>query len=454
MKTYLVGGAVRNKLLGLPVTERDWVVVGATPEQLLSQGYKPIGKDFPVFLHPKTHEEYALARTERKMGAGYKGFTCYAAPDVTLEQDLQRRDLTINAIAEDEEGHLIDPYGGQADLKAKILRPVSEAFSEDPVRVLRLARFAARFASLGFKLAVEAEEQVHKILEAGELNHLVPERVWQELNKALAESTPWVFFEVLAQTQTLRVIFPDWQELYQEAGLASLQKVVSLSEDTAIRLASLLQFLPVEQVKQGCIRLRLPSREKDLCILSAQYRSVFQGYESTNAEAVLDLLEKLDVFRRVERFQDLLMIWQSDVTFPEAQKQTVFLTKIHQIVNAIEIKKIIKNNKTSGNEIKNIIKLARIEVIKNSFEVYMNINSNSSAINVNVFSETLHNLSYQHPAEWQQDMMQLMNVLEKGQAAIDAGNVIPYTDSFVEAAEKRARQNIKLGKKPNPDVCP
>ncbi|HEY5809232.1 MAG TPA: multifunctional CCA tRNA nucleotidyl transferase/2'3'-cyclic phosphodiesterase/2'nucleotidase/phosphatase, partial [Povalibacter sp.] len=214
MKTYLVGGAIRDELLGLPVGERDWVVVGGTPEELTAAGYKAVGKDFPVFLHPQSGEEYALARTERKTGPGYRGFETRFSPDVTLEQDLERRDLTINAIARDEKGALIDPFGGQKDLEARVLRHVSGAFIEDPVRVLRAARFAARFAPLGFTVAPETVALMREIAARGELDALVPERVWQETQKALEQPAPWQFFEVLRDGNALPIIFPEIAALY------------------------------------------------------------------------------------------------------------------------------------------------------------------------------------------------------------------------------------------------
>ncbi|MGL5697276.1 MAG: multifunctional CCA addition/repair protein, partial [Plesiomonas shigelloides] len=214
MQTYLVGGAVRDQLLGLNVTERDWVVVGATPEQLLAQGYQQVGRDFPVFLHPRTHEEYALARTERKQGQGYTGFVCHAAPDVTLEQDLLRRDLTINAIAQAEDGSLTDPYGGQQDLRDRWLRHVSPAFSEDPLRVLRVARFAARFAHLGFRVAPETLALMQQISTSGELTHLTAERVWKETEKALNSAAPDVYFAVLRACGALTVLFPELDNLF------------------------------------------------------------------------------------------------------------------------------------------------------------------------------------------------------------------------------------------------
>ncbi|MFN8986275.1 MAG: multifunctional CCA tRNA nucleotidyl transferase/2'3'-cyclic phosphodiesterase/2'nucleotidase/phosphatase, partial [Burkholderiales bacterium] len=214
MKTYTVGGAVRDQLLGLSVTDRDYVVVGMTPHQMIEAGFKPVGADFPVFLHPKTHEEYALARTERKTGPGYKGFTFHAAPTVTLEEDLARRDLTINAMARDDAGHIIDPYGGQADLNHKLLRHVGDAFREDPVRILRTARFAARFAQMGFTVAGETMALMREMVDAGEVDSLVAERVWQELARGLAEATPSRMFEVLRDCGALAHIAPEIDRLW------------------------------------------------------------------------------------------------------------------------------------------------------------------------------------------------------------------------------------------------
>ena len=214
MRVYLVGGAVRDRLLKRAVKERDWVVVGATPEELVRLGYEPVGREFPVFLHPTTHEEHALARLERKVGPGYRGFTTQFAPSVTLEEDLKRRDLTINAMAEDENGVLIDPYGGQADLAARLLRHVSEAFVEDPVRILRVARFAARLAPLGFRVAEETLALMRRITDSGEARTLVPERVWQETERALAEAHPEVFFDTLRACGALAVIYPEIDALF------------------------------------------------------------------------------------------------------------------------------------------------------------------------------------------------------------------------------------------------
>src|SRR5690349_13612670 len=214
MQVYLVGGAVRDRLLGREVSERDWVVVGATPAELERAGYIPVGRDFPVFLHPKTKDEHALARTERKVGPGYRGFTTEFSPDVTLEDDLRRRDLTLNAIAEDQDGKLVDPFGGQRDIEARVLRHVSEAFVEDPVRVLRIARFAARFASLGFTIAAETRALMTQIVAAGEMDALVPERVWKETARALDEARPDVYFETLRECGALRAIFPEIDALF------------------------------------------------------------------------------------------------------------------------------------------------------------------------------------------------------------------------------------------------
>ena len=257
MKTYLVGGAVRDTLLGLEVKERDWVVVGETPESMVARGFRPVGKDFPVFLHPVTREEYALARTERKTAPGYRGFAVHAEPDITLEQDLLRRDLTINAMASAESGEIVDPYGGLRDLDARLLRHVSPAFSEDPVRILRLARFAARFAPLGFTVAEETRELMRAMVTAGEVDALVPERVFAELAKALVEPVPMAFFEVLRSCGALARLFPEIEALFGvpqppehhpeiDTGvhtLLVLEQAATLSADPAVRFAALTHDL-------------------------------------------------------------------------------------------------------------------------------------------------------------------------------------------------------------------
>ena len=249
MKTYLVGGAVRDALLNLPVKDKDWVVVGTSPQAMLALGYEQVGRDFPVFLHPETHEEYALARTERKSGSGYTGFVCYSAPDVTLEQDLQRRDLTINAIAQDEQGRFYDPYGGRADLEQRRLRHVSEAFNEDPLRVLRVARFAARFAHLSFVVADETQVLMRWMVESGELNTLTPERVWKETEKALQTHNPQVYFQVLRECGALAVLFPELDNLYGVPAPAKWHPEIDTGIHALMTLAIAAQLSPEVDVR-------------------------------------------------------------------------------------------------------------------------------------------------------------------------------------------------------------
>jgi tRNA nucleotidyltransferase (CCA-adding enzyme) len=292
VKTYVVGGAVRDELLGLPVKDRDHVVVGATPEEMVKLGYKPVGKDFPVFLHPVTHEEYALARTERKSGRGYKGFTVYAAPDVTLEDDLRRRDLTINAMAKAEDGSLIDPFHGRPDLESRTLRHVSEAFSEDPVRILRVARFAARF---GFQVAEATMELMRKMVETGEADYLVPERVWQEFAKGLVEQHPERMFEVLEACGLRERLLPE---------LETQPEV--LSGSLAVRFALLCWSLAEDEVETLCRRLRVPNDVRDLALLVSRNRNSLEN--ARRPEELLELLKKTDALRRPERFAELLEV--------------------------------------------------------------------------------------------------------------------------------------------------
>ena len=295
MKTYIVGGAVRDELLGLPVQDRDHVVVGATPEDMVAAGFRPVGKDFPVFLHPVTQEEYALARTERKSGRGYKGFTVHAAPDVTLEDDLRRRDLTINAMARDPEtGALIDPFDGQRDLRARILRHVSEAFAEDPVRILRVARFAARF---GFSVAEETLALMQRMVAQGEADFLVAERVWQEFARGLAEPHPERMFEVLEASGLLRKALPE------------IKRVPALPPASlAVRFALLAWRLRPEEVESLCGRLRAPNEVRELALLAARNRAALLEAGRAGASALLDLLKNVDAFRRPERFRELLEV--------------------------------------------------------------------------------------------------------------------------------------------------
>lgn len=348
MKIYTVGGAVRDELLGRPVSDRDYVVVGATPEEMLAQGFKPVGKDFPVFLHPETHAEYALARTERKTGRGYHGFAFHAAPEVTLEEDLARRDLTINALARDADGQLIDPYGGQADLSARVLRHVGPAFAEDPVRILRLARFAARYADFG--LAPETLELMGDMVTGGEVDHLVPERVWQELAKGLMEAKPSRMLSVLRQCGALARLLPEVDRLFGVPQRADYHPEVDTGIHTLMVLDQAARFdyvLPVRWaallhdlgkaltpaailprhighegrgyslVAEVCARLRVPADCRDLALLVTRHhgnlRRAERGcQEPLRPETMVRLLEETDAFRRPERFGQILQACECD----------------------------------------------------------------------------------------------------------------------------------------------
>lgn len=311
MDTYLVGGAIRDELLGLPVRERDWVVVGATPEALAADGYTQVGKDFPVFLHPTTHEEYALARTERKTGPGYHGFVVRYSPDVTLEEDLRRRDLTVNAMARAADGRLIDPYGGAADLAARRLRHVSAAFAEDPVRILRLARFAARFASLGFRVAPETSALLGSMVRSGEADALVPERVWAETAKALAANTPSVYFRVLAGCGALSRVYPELATALENPArmaqvTAALDRAAAAHASPTVRFACVLSAIEDgAAIDAVCQRGRVPNecRELGLAVRRAldRLQSGIRG-----APDLLTFLDELDAFRRAERFGEVL----------------------------------------------------------------------------------------------------------------------------------------------------
>ncbi len=322
MKIYLVGGAVRDKLLGIPVKDKDWVVVGSSPEEMLELGYQQVGKDFPVYLHPETKEEYALARTETKTGLGHSAFSVDTSSTITIEQDLLRRDLTINAMAEDEDGLLIDPYGGQEDLKNKILRHVSPAFSEDPLRVLRVARFSARFAHLGFEVAQETLDLMQHLVNNSELDELPAERVWQEFRRALSEQTPAFFFLTLRDCYALGVAMQEIESLFgvsqQKArvSLMALTKAAELDGDTAIRFAALCHELPItheftqaknlRKLDELCQRLRIPNDHKELASVTAMYWDRYSVLTLHEAEPILELFEKCDAVRRPERFRFFL----------------------------------------------------------------------------------------------------------------------------------------------------
>jgi tRNA nucleotidyltransferase (CCA-adding enzyme) len=342
LKIYRVGGAVRDALLGLPVQDTDWVVVGGTPEEMAARGYRPVGKDFPVFLHPDTHEEYALARTERKTARGYKGFAVYAAPDVTLEQDLLRRDFTINAMAQDGAGHLIDPYGGEADLRAGVLRHVSDAFAEDPVRILRAARFVARF---DFSIAPETLTLMRAMVDSGEVDALVPERVWQELARGLMEKTPSRFFTTLRECGALQKILPELDALFGVPQPAQYHPEVDCGlhtmlvlDDAArhdytleVRFAALTHdlgkggtppdILPrhighearsVDLLKTVCGRLRVPGECRDLGLLVARHHGEVHRVKQLRADTIVRLLHSCDAWRRPQRFEQLLQACAAD----------------------------------------------------------------------------------------------------------------------------------------------
>lgn len=345
MQIYLVGGAVRDSLLNIQAKDKDWVVVNATPEQLLTQGYEQVGADFPVFLNPKTKEEYALARTERKSGVGYQGFICHFSPDVTLEEDLLRRDLTINAMAQDEAGNVIDPYGGQADLNQRILRHVSPAFSEDPLRVLRVARFAARFAPLGFSIAPETMQLMTQMVANGELEHLVAERVWTETRRALMENEPTVYFNVLRECGALQVWFKEIANLFGvpqpeqhhpeiDCGihaLMSLQAASVAKQSLPVRWAALTHDvgkaltaadqLPrhiahetrgIKPLKQLQARVKTPNDCADLALLACEFHTHVHRAFELKGSTLIKLFNQADVWRKPERFEEFLQVCEAD----------------------------------------------------------------------------------------------------------------------------------------------
>jgi tRNA nucleotidyltransferase (CCA-adding enzyme) len=377
LTVYCVGGAVRDRLLGLPVQDHDWVVVGSTPEQMVARGFKPVGSDFPVFLHPDTHEEYALARTERKVAQGYKGFTVYAEPGVTLEQDLLRRDFTINAIAQDADGNLIDPYGGQADLQAGVLRHVSDAFAEDPVRILRAARFVARF---GFSIAPETLALMRTMVDNGEVDALVAERVWQELARGLMEKQPSHFFTTLRECGALRKILPEVDALFGvpqpahyhpeiDCGIHTLlvvDEAASQGHVLEVRFAALAHDLgkattpedtlprhighemrSVDLLKVMSQRLRVPADCRDLALLVAQYHSHVHRARELRADTIVKLFDSCDLWRKPQRFAQILQACECDAhgrtghehdTYP----QSAYLLECAQAAQAVNAGEIAR----------------------------------------------------------------------------------------------------------------
>ena len=402
---YCVGGAVRDQLLGLPVRDHDWVVVGGTPEAMVARGFKPVGSDFPVFLHPKTHEEYALARTERKVSAGYKGFNIYASPEVTLEQDLLRRDFTVNAIAQDAAGNLTDPYGGQADLKTGVLRHVSDAFAEDPVRILRAARFVARF---GFSLAPETLLLMKNMVAAGEVNALVAERVWQELARGLMEKQPSLFFTTLRDCGALKIILPEVDALFGvpqsphyhpeiDCGIHTMLVLDDAAQHDyplEVRFAALTHdlgkattpadILPrhighelrsVDLLKTLSARLRVPSESRDLGLLVARYHGDVHRAKELRAETIVRLFEHCDVWRKPARFELILQACESDARGRTGHENDVYpqadyLRHCAAAARAVNAG-IIAQSCADKNLIPDLVRIARITAVEKAFTAFV-----------------------------------------------------------------------------------
>ena len=406
MKIYLVGGAVRDQLLGLAVKDRDWLVVGATPEQLLAQGYQQVGKDFPVFLNPTTKEEYALARTERKSGAGYTGFICDFSPDISLEEDLIRRDLTINAIAQDEQGTLHDPYGGIADINHRTLRHISPAFAEDPLRVLRVARFAARFHHLGFSIAEETLSLMQQLAEQGELQHLTAERVWSETAKALTEKHPEIFFETLRKVGALSVLMPEIAALYGIPNPAQhhpeidsfvhtmmvLQQAVLLTKNTklnasAVRFSAIChdlgkaltppEMLPshhghekkgVQLVRNLANRLKIPTYIKELAELSCEYHTHIHKAFELRPDTLIKLFNAFDAWRKPQRFLEFLTVCMADsrgrMGFEKREyPQKDYVWQLYQTATQVDVQQVI-NDGFEKQQIRDELMKRRINAVK------------------------------------------------------------------------------------------
>ncbi|CAM3509212.1 multifunctional CCA addition/repair protein [Vibrio aerogenes] len=405
MQIYLVGGAVRDSLLGIQVHDRDWVVTGSTPEEMKALGYLPVGKDFPVFLHPKTKEEYALARTEKKSGTGYKGFDCFFAPDVSIEDDLMRRDLTINAIAKTKQGSLIDPYQGKQDINTRTLRHVSDAFAEDPVRVLRVARFAAKLASLQFTVAPETMALMKQMARSGELAHLTPERVWLEFTKALATENPQIFLSVLRECGALAVIFPEIDPLFDVPEpqkshpgtgtgnhvLRVAKKAAALTDSLPVRFAAIVhdsgkgiapenecffhkntQQTGLKQIQSLCERIKTPTEYRDLALLVCEHHSGIHQIEELEAEAILTILNQVDVWRKPQRLNDMLLCCQADFQGraqcdEKAYPQKELAERAYKAAQAINIQEIVKAG-FQGKAIREELNRRRTEAIRKEME--------------------------------------------------------------------------------------
>ncbi|MGB1172762.1 MAG: hypothetical protein ACPG4H_03460 [Marinobacterium sp.] len=344
MQVYLVGGAVRDELLGLGIKDRDWVVVGATPEAMLEAGYRPVGSDFPVFLHPETHEEYALARTERKSGRGYKGFTFHTDPSVTLEEDLLRRDLTINAMAKSDEGVITDPFNGQKDLIDRVLRHVSEAFLEDPLRVLRVARFQARFAHLGFRVAPETLNLMQGMSASGELNHLTAERVWQEFERALKTKTPSQFLATLEKSHASYLLTPLDSVKPEES--ACIDAPILTSAEERFSLLCYLADMSSETIETLALRLKVPNRFKTLAMAYSRHAVTLSNFPAAEPEQKLTLISELKLIKQSEAAVPLIQIHSA--LHPDSAFDRVFLERAVQAVAAIQPKEVMADGFTGA----------------------------------------------------------------------------------------------------------
>ncbi|MEA3292588.1 MAG: multifunctional CCA addition/repair protein [Pseudomonadota bacterium] len=401
LECYLVGGAVRDALLGQPVTDRDWVVVGSTADEMIALGFRPVGRDFPVFLHPSTHDEYALARTERKTAPGYRGFAVHAKPTVTLEEDLRRRDLTINAIARDPSGHFVDPFGGEKDLRQRQLRHVSPAFREDPVRILRTARFAARFADPRFEIAPETRDLMRLMVHCGEVDALVPERVWQELERSLTETRPSRFFEVLRECDALAKLLPEVNNLFGvpqpvryhpeiDSGLHTLMALDAAAGDSGdprVAFAALLHDLGkaltppewwprhrgherrgVRPVNELCDRLRAPNQFRSLALKVCEYHLNMHNLPDLKPRTVVTLLEKLDAFRKPEMLELFAQACAADLHGRTGHEndpypQQKLLMALYETAAATDVSDLVATTR-DGNQIRETLRARRVKRVK------------------------------------------------------------------------------------------